>query len=132
MAGVIADPSGVEDVLQDAYLKAYRRLPRRFANEAHEAVWLYRVVYRCAVDELRRRSRRHETARPELHVVERARPDVQTALRALAPTERAVLLLVDLIGFSYEEAADVLRIPRGTVASRLHAARAHFRGAIDA
>ena len=61
VAGMVADPGRVDDVLQEAYLRAYRRLPRRFANEAHEATWLYRVVFRCCLDELRVTRRRRET-----------------------------------------------------------------------
>lgn len=121
-----------DDVLQDAYLKAYLRLPKRFANEAHEATWLYRVVYRCCLDELRRERRSKETSLPEIHVVERTPPDVADALRGLSPRDRAVLLLVDLLGFSYDEAAAILRVPRGTVASRLNAARERFRRTSDA
>src|SRR5439155_1365289 len=38
-AGMLGDPDRLDDVLQEAYLRAYRRLPKRFANEAHEATW---------------------------------------------------------------------------------------------
>ena len=121
-----------DDVLQEAYLKAYRRLPKQFANDAHEATWLYRVVYRCCLDELRRERRSRESPWAEIHAVARPPLDVADALRLLAPQDRAVLLLVDLVGFRYDEAAAVLRVPRGTVASRLSAARARFREIVDA
>src|SRR5436190_2794431 len=62
VAGVIADPNRVDDVLQEAYYNAYRKLPRAFANEAHESTWFYRVVYRCCLNELRSRRRRPEAA----------------------------------------------------------------------
>lgn len=129
--GMIGDANRVDDVLQEAYLKAYRRLPKRFANEAHEATWIYRVVYRCCLDELRRGRRNRESPQAELHVVARAPLDVPEALTALTPRDRAVLLLVDLLGFGYDDAAAVLKIPRGTVASRLNAARTRFSRAID-
>lgn len=121
----------VDDVLQEAYLKAYRRLPKRFANDAHEATWLYRVVYRCCLDELRRSRRSRESPQPEIHAVGRARLDVADALAELGPRDRAVLLLVDLFGLGYEEAAAVLKIPRGTVASRLNAARTRFARSLN-
>lgn len=121
----------VDDVLQEAYLKAYRRLPRRFANEAHEATWLYRVVYRCCLDELRRTRRRRELPVAEVQAVERARLDVESSLRVLAPADRAVLLLVDLLDFRYEEVAAILGIPRGTVASRLSTARERLRRSLS-
>jgi RNA polymerase sigma-70 factor, ECF subfamily len=133
VVGILGDPNRVDDVLQEAYLKAYARLPRRFANEAHEATWLYRVVYRCCLDELRRVKRSREQPRAEIHtaVVERSSSGVADALRELAPQDRAVLLLVDLLGFGYAEAAAVLRVPRGTVASRLNAARTRLKSRLD-
>lgn len=131
VVGMIGDPNRVDDVLQEAYLKAYRRLPKRFANEAHEATWIYRVVYRCCLDELRRGRRNRESPQAEIHAVARARLDVAEALAELGPQDRAVLLLVDLLGFGYEDAAAILRVPRGTVASRLSVARGRFKGSLD-
>jgi RNA polymerase sigma-70 factor (ECF subfamily) len=58
VAGVIADRDRVDDVLQEAYYKAYRKLPTRFENAAHESTWLFRVTYRCCLDEIRSRRRR--------------------------------------------------------------------------
>lgn len=136
VCGIITDPNRVDDVLQEGYLKAYRKLPRSFANEAHEGVWLYRVVYRCCVDDLRRTERHRETPVVELHSVMPHRDErslhVLPALRELRAQDRAVLMLVGLAGFGYDEAAEVLQVPRGTVASRLSAARARLREVIDA
>jgi RNA polymerase sigma-70 factor (ECF subfamily) len=137
VAGVVGDPHRVDDVLQEAYLKAYRKLPGRFANEAHETVWLVRVVHRCALDELRRVRRRPESPSDELGRLRAvpdegsARLDVDAAFARLAPADRSVLLVVDLLGFDYESAGAVLRVPRGTVASRLSAARARFRRELE-
>ncbi len=137
VAGIVGDPHRVDDVLQEAYLKAYRRLPRRFANEAHEAVWLMRVAHRCSLDELRRARRRQDAPSAEveyLHAVpddRGVRLDVDTAFARLAVGDRTVLLLVDLLGFDYSSAASVLRVPRGTVASRLSAARRRFRESLE-
>ena len=124
VAGVIADPNRVDDVLQEGYYKAYRKLPRQFANDAHEATWLYRVVYRCCLDELRARTRRRETATAEIHLsVVTAEPlariELDDAFRTLRPTDRAVLLLVGVLDLDYEAAAAVLGVPRGTLAWRL-------------
>jgi RNA polymerase sigma-70 factor, ECF subfamily len=136
VAGVIADPDRVDDVLQEAYIKAYRRLPGTFANEAHEAAWLYRLVYRCSLDEIRRRRRRRETAAEgHLHAAVEGEPfgaiAVEDALRRLRPEDRAVLLLVGVLGFPYEDAAAVMGVPRGTLAWRLHEARTRFRTALE-
>ena len=132
--GMLRDPHRVDDVLQETYLKAYRKLPVRFESDRQEAVWLYRVLHRCCLDELRGRRRRPETPGE----VEQLAPDhdpgrslaVAAALAELTPEARAVVLLVDLIGFDYESAALVLGIPRGTVASRLNAARSRLREAL--
>jgi RNA polymerase sigma-70 factor, ECF subfamily len=137
VAGVIADPDRVDDVLQEAYLKAFRRLPVQFANEAHEATWLYRVAYRCCLDELRRRRRSRESATAEPRAVGGAGPDetgrlaLDEAFRSLSADDRAVLLLVGVVGLGYEAAAAILRIPRGTLAWRLSEARARFREALS-
>jgi RNA polymerase sigma-70 factor (ECF subfamily) len=129
--GMLRDPHRVDDVLQEAYLKAYRKLPARFESERQEAVWLYRVLHRCCLDELRRRRRRPEV---QAEVEQQARGEepgaslaVAAALAELPVEARAVVLLVDLIGLDYEAAAAVLRVPRGTVASRLNAARRRLR-----
>jgi RNA polymerase sigma-70 factor (ECF subfamily) len=137
VAGVVADPDRVDDVLQEAYYKAYRKLPRRFANDAHEATWLYRVTYRCCLDELRSRKRRRESASAEVHLSVvpdegQGRVELEDALRALRPSDRAVLLLVGVLDFDYETAAAVLGVPRGTLAWRLSTARARFRDALGA
>jgi RNA polymerase sigma-70 factor (ECF subfamily) len=132
--GMLGDPHRVDDVLQEAFLKAYRSLPDRFENERLEAAWLYRIVHRCCLDELRGRRRRREV----VGIVERAAADadadaslvVAGALAQLSEQARAVVLLVDLIGLDYDAAALVLRVPRGTVASRLSAARAQLRKAL--
>lgn len=136
--GLLTDKGRVDDVLQESFVRAYRKLPARFESEGHEAAWLYRIVYRCCLNELRSARRRRETplgidfddrstSAPEpiesLALVE--------ALRQLPYDQRAVLLLVDLFGFDYEAAAAVLRSKRGTVAWRLNAARTSLRHLLE-
>lgn len=131
-AALLVDRGRVDDVLQEAYIKTFRSGPPAFANEAHESAWLHKVVYRCALDELRRARRSKETPTAEL-VQLGAVPDAtrrtlaDEAWRALSDNDRAVLLLVDIVGFDYEEAARLLRIRRGTLASRLSVARDRLR-----
>lgn len=135
--GMLADASRVDDVLQEALYRAYRKLPVRFESEQHEAAWLYRIVYRCCLNELRSRRRRRETLGIPDHLsgesdeTALASVAVAAALAELPPDARAVVLLIDLIGLDYESAASALRIPRGTVASRLNAARASLRDAFS-
>jgi RNA polymerase sigma-70 factor, ECF subfamily len=127
--GMLGDANRIDDVLQEAFLKAYRKLPASFESPEAESAWLYRIVHNCCLDELRRRRRRCEV----VALVERAAdPDddslvVAGALAQLGEHARAVVLLVDLIGFDYETAAAALGVPRGTVASRLNHARAQLR-----
>jgi RNA polymerase sigma-70 factor, ECF subfamily len=136
--GMLGDLARVDDVLQEALIRAYRKLPVTFESEQHEAAWLYRIVHRTCLNELRARKRRRETlgvpddAARETDDASLASVAVAAALAELTPDARAVVLLVDLIGLDYETAAGVLHIPRGTVASRLNAARASLRAALDA
>jgi RNA polymerase sigma-70 factor (ECF subfamily) len=131
--GMLGDPHRVDDVLQDAFVKAYRKLPARFESHSHEAAWLYRVVHRTCLNELRSRRRRPET--PGLSEDVRAPSEdslaVAAALAELPVDARAVVLLVDLIGLDYDTAALALRIPRGTVASRLNSARRKLRAIFE-
>jgi RNA polymerase sigma-70 factor (ECF subfamily) len=130
-AGIVADRDRLDDVLQEAYLKAYRKLPRRFESAAHETAWLYRVVYRCCLDELRRR-RVHE---PLAEIVAQTvdvdrRIALDRALRALRPADRAAIFLVGVAGLEHADAARVLGIPRGTFSWRLSVARSRFADAL--
>jgi RNA polymerase sigma-70 factor, ECF subfamily len=136
VAAVIADPDRVDDVLQEAYVRAYRKLPAAFANEAHEATWLYRVAYRCALDELRRRRRNREDASEHVQIAAAFDPADRLALdvafRSLEDRDRAVLVLVAVIGLDYATAARVLEVPEGTLGWRVSVARKRFREALGA
>ena len=129
----------MDDALQEAYVKAFRALPR-FRGESQLGTWLHRIVYNACVDELERASRARavpfrETGEPDAAGPDHAdgivrRSSLETALASLAPQDRAAVLLVDAQGFDYRAAADVLGIPAGTVASRLSRARATLRRAL--
>lgn len=121
------------DAAQEALLSVVRGLPR-FGGEASFRTWTYRIATNACWDELRRRRRR---AMPGLPDDLAARPgtadesqavterlDLETALAGLAPRARAAVVLRDWCGLSYEEVADVLDIPVGTVRSRLARGRA--------
>jgi RNA polymerase sigma-70 factor (ECF subfamily) len=130
-AGIVTDRDRVDDVLQEAYLKAYRKLPPHFASEAQEAAWLYRVVYRCCLDDLRRARRpvAPDPGRPVDDIDRRL--SLERALRGLRPSDRAVIYLVGVLGLEQEHAATVLGIPRGTLSWRLSVARRRFRDLLD-
>ena len=129
--------SDVDDVLQDAYLAAFRALPA-FRGEAALRTWLHRIAYTTALNALRSRSRRLQ--RDDRNVlaggVDEAataahRVDLERALAKLTVEARSVLILVDAQGFSYDEVAQVLGVAAGTVASRLHRARERVRAAMQ-
>src|SRR3982751_6523206 len=107
--GMLGDAHRVDDVLQEAFLKAYRALPESFENERLEAAWLYRIVHRCCLHELRGRKPRREVAGfLELLSSEDEQDSslvIAGALARLEPNSRAVVLLVDLIGLEYDTAA---------------------------
>src|SRR4051812_13845114 len=113
---MLGDAHRVDDVLQEAFLKAFRALPESFENERLEAAWLYRIVHRCCLDELRGRKRRREV----VGVLELLSSEddqdaslvVAGALARLEPQARAVVLLVDPIGPDYDTAAAGIRGPR--------------------
>lgn len=135
---LLGDPSRTDDVLQEAYVKAYRALPR-FRGEADLGTWLHRIAHNACMDELRR-TRREDLP---LEMAERAPAPgadpgerageasaLSAALAALPAQDRAAVLLVDREGMSYARAGEVLGIPAGTVASRLNRARAALRAAL--
>jgi RNA polymerase sigma-70 factor, ECF subfamily len=134
---LLGDRDLMDDVLQEAYVKAFRALPR-FRGESRLGTWLYRIAYNACLDELRR-SYRTEEVPLEAEVPSRAGDpgdvaarsrDLAQALAALPSEERAAVLLVDAQGFDYRESARILGIPEGTVASRLNRARASLRIAL--
>lgn len=130
---LLGDAAHVDDVLQDAYLRAHRGL-HRFRGNAALSSWVYRIVQNTCLDELRRRRPTEELGdRPSLDSdpAEMAirRVDVASALAALDAEQRAAVVVVGL-GFEYGAASEILSIPVGTLASRLHRGRAALRSAL--
>jgi RNA polymerase sigma-70 factor (ECF subfamily) len=131
---LLGDSGRMDDVLQEAYARAFRALTR-FRGDSSLETWLYRIVYNACVDDLRQR-REHETLEEwdERLVAAPTEPedrlDLAAALASLPPELRAVVLLVDAEGLSYAEAAAVLGTPPGTIASRLNRARSHLQAVL--
>ncbi|MGQ0617646.1 MAG: RNA polymerase sigma factor [Acidimicrobiia bacterium] len=130
----------MDDVLQEAYVKAFKALSG-FRGESTPGTWLYRIVYRCCIDALRKEARdasdpvgddwRERPSDPERepgHVVAQ-RADLAEALARLPVDQRSALLLI-ADGLDYAAAADVLGVAPGTVASRASRARAALRSAL--
>ena len=116
----------MDDVLQEVYLKAYRHLST-FRGDSSLATWLHRITYTTCIDRLRREKRtepataeRLENALPGAPGADDAfalRDELHRALATLMPERRAAVLLVLRDGHTYAEAAAVLGVPTGTVAS---------------
>jgi len=135
----LGDPEEAADALQDAMIAAFRRASS-FRGDSAVTTWLHRIVVNAALDRMRRRA-----ARPAAHgqdeevldaLAASGRPlsdpsgstdtslDVQAALRTLVPDQQAALVLVDMLGYSVADAADVLGVSEGTVKSRAARGRA--------
>lgn len=123
-----ADRMSADDLVQSSCERALRRT-NQVTNLAGIKSWLNRIVYTQWQDVLRKKSRQKESpiaSEEELEVklksVERAyitKLDMEKALACLTPEHRSAVVLVSMLGYGYEEAADLLGVPAGTVASRV-------------
>ena len=135
------NPEEAADALQDAYISAFRRAAS-FRGDSLVTTWLHRVVVNACLDRIRRNKVRAADPLPDdpdrtallgapvaaedpLEIEER-RTDVATALRQLNADQRAALVLVDMEGYSVEEAAGILGCAVGTIKSRCSRGRARL------
>ena len=136
VAARIVGAKDADDVAQESFLRAFHRLGQ-FRGEATFRSWLLRITHNTALNALaRRRGETHEdeaeaaadvpargrTPAEELEVSER-RERLLRKLEQLQPAHRAVLVLRELEGLSYEEIAEITNAPLGSVKGRLHRAR---------
>lgn len=137
----VSEGLDLDDVLQEAYLKAYRSLDR-FREESRFSTWLYRVTYNACLDELRRSRLRpvaQDPASPEWPVRSdggiggdrEAIDALRSAVATLPSDQRAVLVLVIGEQMDHRSAAKILGVAPGTVASRLSRARAELRRQLE-
>ncbi len=152
MVGRMCGTDEAEDLTQDVFLKALKALRRfQFHGAASFRTWLYRIGVNEAINELRQRKRRRQVMGPSLDepvltddgLVQRQLSDtteepyrltvqnelqqvVHKVLEMLTEKQRTALVLIDLQGLTYEEAAGVLACPLGTLKSRLVRARGVF------
>lgn len=132
------NPADAADALQDAYVSAFRRAAS-FRGEALVTTWLHRVVVNACLDRIRASKLRSTEPWPDegrgLDLVElpsdpleqqEERSSVAHALGQLNPDQRAALVLVDMEGYSVEEAAGILGCAPGTIKSRCARGRARL------
>jgi len=139
------DPEEASDAVQDALISAYRRADQ-FRGESAVTTWLHRIVVNASLDRMRRRAVRPWVPLPQESGEDGSRAaliddsaladprdaiesretamEIQSALSELRPDQRAAIVLVDLEGYSVEEAARILECPEGTVKSRCFRGRA--------
>ena len=118
---VVHDAAAAEDIAQEAFLAAIRRL-HLFDRRRPFGPWLHRIVVNRAIDWARARQLRAETGLVDAAVWNDEREvsdETLAALARLTPEHRAVIVLRHLLGYSPGEIADLLGLPRGTVNSRL-------------
>ena len=146
---MVANAEDARDVVQEAFLSAYQSLDS-FKGDSLFFTWLYRIAVNTAIS-LKRKQRvvlsihtsrdgepiadpsdPSEVNRPG-HALEQEEQErrIQQALSRLSPEHRAVLVMKDMEGQKYEDMADVLDVPIGTIRSRLHRARLELREILE-
>jgi len=136
------DHAAAEDIVQEACLKAYANFGR-YQPDTNFKAWLFRILANLCIDHIRRnaaismvpidavpaegdgfQSCDRGTDNPEVQAM---RSDTQQALidalSSLAPEPRAVVILILIEGMSYDEVAESMDLPLGTIRSKLHRAR---------
>jgi RNA polymerase sigma-70 factor (ECF subfamily) len=122
---IVHDHAAAEDIAQEAFVAAIRRLDR-FDRRRPFAPWLGAIVANRAIDWVRTRTARRESAESSPEPVSppdwplgRYSEEVLTALTALSPEHRAVVVMRYVLEYTPGEIARALELPRGTVNSRL-------------
>lgn len=148
---MVADPAEVEDLVQESFIKAYRALPG-FRGDSAFYTWLYRIAVNTAKHHLANLAKRPPlqelddddgsgTARAPARLIDANTPEalaqsdqlvatIRRAIDALPGELSQALTLRELEGLSYEDIAEVMRCPIGTVRSRIFRAREAIQEAI--
>jgi RNA polymerase sigma-70 factor, ECF subfamily len=154
--GVLKSPADAQDVVQEAFTKVSRHLPD-FQGNSSFYTWLYRISMNLAIDQLRRRKSARfvdyddaigraddaddgalsaappDAADPgKTHSRKELAAQIRAALETLPEYHRQVILLREVEGLSYEEIASVMKVPKGTIMSRLFHARRKLQSALAA
>ncbi len=145
----LQDRDEAQDAAQDTFIRAYRHL-KSFRGDSSFATWLHRIAINVVRDAAKRRQKAprpfstfvkedeegdfdppSDAPSPSQTALEHERRQaVRVALTKLSDSHRAVLVLFDLEGRSYEECCALLELPMGTLKSRLNRARAALREAL--
>lgn len=125
---VVGDRAVAEEAVQEALVRVYRFLPRY--RDGNFIAWALRITHRACMDALKRERRTGAVHEPpathDPHEATDIRAAVDAALATL-PEQLRVTFLLHQQGLAYEDVAAILRVPVGTVRSRLHDARRRLR-----
>lgn len=141
--GVVGNRQDAEDIAQDTFLKAYSSI-KKLKKEDSFYSWLVRIAINTSINY----KKANNIARtvpiegvpepafqgetPDSYIEKRGESEqIQEILANLPPESRAVLVLREVEGLGYEEIADMLGVPLGTVRSRIHYAREKLRRAVQ-
>lgn len=150
---MLGHPDDASDAAQEVFIRLYHALPK-FRGECAFSTWLYRIAVNVCLDAVRRRARQPSVRTSALAAedeeadfmdnVPDAHPDpekivmqkelqrlVHEAIQTLPEPQRAVIVLYDLEGFTYEEMAEILRTSIGTIKSRLNRARLALKAKLE-
>ncbi len=126
------DPGNADDLTQETYLRVISALPR-FAGRSSARTWLLSIARRVVVDQIRRNQARPRTTSqidvegllgvPQSAARFEDVVEIRLLIDGLAPDRRDALVLTQVLGLSYEEAAEVCGCPLGTIRSRVARAR---------
>lgn len=132
---VVGSAHATDDVMQTSYEKAFRSIAR-FDGRASLKTWLHTICLRSAIDYTRYESkRRHDDvadlvsppASPDVSQQVIASAELDHAFASLGEVERLLIMLTAGLGYSFDETATIVGLPRGTVASKVGRARAQLR-----
>jgi RNA polymerase sigma-70 factor (ECF subfamily) len=154
--GVVKNKQDALDIVQDAFIKVHRHI-KSFQGSSSFYTWLYRIVMNLSIDHVRRNKKGKDMdyddkvgreavdvagdgtllpsildGNPRKTVLRKELSEaIQAALDDLPDYHKAVILLREVEGLSYEEMASVLKVPKGTIMSRLFHARKKMQAALE-
>ncbi len=136
---MLNDTIEAEDVMQEAFIKAYFSLKNLNSSFAFSS-WLSRIVYHLCNDRLKKRDREkvviNEWLDNQIENIgdsklpieqKQLQMELSQAMQSLSPEHRSALILREVHGYSYQDIAEIMGVPEGTVKSRIHHARLILR-----
>lgn len=144
---IMGNEEDAKDMTQEALIKVYKNL-KKFRMDSSFSTWLYRIVMNTCKDELRKKKMKVisidqpiETGEGKMHmdledtglkpdeIIEsrETQKEVHEALQEVSETNRVVVVLRDIKGFSYSEISDIIDVPVGTIKSRINRGRQELK-----